>query len=223
MKDSILTIIESRHSVRNYTEQPIATETVKELERLIELCNRKSGLHLQLVTNEPNAYGRSFWASYGKFSGVKNYICLVGPKKADEPLGYYGEILVLKAQELGLNTCWCGLSYNKKHAVVELRESERLYGLIAVGYGRTQGVKSKDKDLEQVSRGLENAPEWFRRGVACALLAPSAINQQKFRFEYLTGKKVKATTAFGPYAKMDLGIAKLHFEIGAAPEKPEWI
>ena len=54
------------------------------------------------------------------------------------------------------------------------------------------------------------------------MLAPTAVNQQKFRFALVDQNTVKAGTAFGPYAKIDLGIAKLHFEIGAGKENFQW-
>ena len=63
-----------------------------------------------------------------------------------------------------------------------------------------------------------------------ALLAPTAINQQKFSFEYIQPHgdnihKVKANKGFSMvgYTQMDLGIAKLHFEIGAGKENFEWV
>lgn len=62
----------------------------------------------------------SMMAHYGKFSGVKNYIALVGKKSEtlDEELGYQGERLVLKAQELGLNTCWVAMTHGKSKAEI---------------------------------------------------------------------------------------------------------
>ncbi|MEI3552822.1 MAG: nitroreductase family protein [Acutalibacteraceae bacterium] len=42
-------------------------------------CNQESGLHIQLVTNEPKAFD-SFMAHYGKFKGVTNYLALIGKK-----------------------------------------------------------------------------------------------------------------------------------------------
>ncbi len=47
-----------------------------------------------------------------------------------------------------------------------------------------------------------------------AMLAPTAINQQKFYFELLPDNCVRAICKSGPYAKMDLGIVKYHFEKG---------
>jgi hypothetical protein len=73
-------------------------------------------------------------------------------------------------------------------------------------------------------------PKWFQDGVAAALLAPTAVNQQKFHFEYLGTNdnnihRVKAEKSFSliGYTKIDLGIAKLHFEIGAGKENFEWV
>ena len=64
-------------------------------------------------------------------------------------------------------------------------------------------------------------PEWFRRGVQAALLAPTAMNQQKFTFT-LQGDTVSAKAGTGFYSKVDLGIAKYHFEIGAGTENFRW-
>ena len=47
------------------------------------------------------------------------------------------------------------------------------------------------------------------------------MNQQKFRF-ILNGDTVRAETASGFYSKIDLGIARLHFELGAGVENFRW-
>lgn len=103
----LLQAMKERHSVRSYANRPIERETKENLQNYIEECSKESGLHLQLVLDEPNAFD-SFMAHYGKFSGVRNYILLAGKKNADleERCGYYGEKIVLFAQMLGLNTCW---------------------------------------------------------------------------------------------------------------------
>lgn len=51
--------------------------------------------------------------------------------------------------------------------------------------------------------------------------APTAMNQQKFYFELKEGK-IKAKPGFGFYTKIDLGIAKYNFEIGAGRENFSW-
>ena len=64
-------------------------------------------------------------------------------------------------------------------------------------------------------------PDWFGRGVEAALLAPTAMNQQKFLFT-LDGSKVSSKAGMGFYTKLDLGIVKYHFEIGAGRENFRW-
>ncbi|MBQ8050969.1 MAG: nitroreductase [Bacteroidaceae bacterium] len=222
--------IKARHSVRAYKEQPLAEETVKSLEEKIAELNRESGLHIQLIQNEPKAFQGTL-AKYGKFRGVNNYIVMAGKRAEglDERVGYYGEQLVLFAQTLGLNTCWVGLSYSKVPDTYVLDEGEKIVCYIAIGYGETQGVGHKIKTVGQVSNASAQIPEWFRKGVEAALLAPTAVNQQKFSFEYvgITGNRHQVRAKKGlsliGYTQIDLGIAKCHFEIGAGKENIEWI
>lgn len=217
--------IQQRHSVRRYADRPIEAEKVAALRALMEQCNRESGLNMQLVTDEPTAFNCRM-ARYGRFSGVSNYFALIG--RSDEPnldeiIGYYGEKLVLEAQMLGLNTCWVALTYKKKPEFLQIGDGERLRCVISVGYGTSQGVSHKIKSVEKVSKVDGAMPDWFRRGVEAALLAPTAINQQKFTFSLEGDRRVRAKAGWGYFSKVDLGIVKLHFEIGAGTENFEWI
>ena len=207
----ILEIMQQRHSVRQYTDRAIEPEKRAVLDALVQEINRKAGLSIQIVYDDPKCFD-SFMAHYGKFTGVRNYIALVGKKspKPDETLGYYGEALVLKAQELGLNTCWVALTHGKSKAVVGKGEKEVC--LIALGYGATQGVEHKSKPMQELCACAGPMPEWFQSGINAAMLAPTAMNQQKFRFELLPDGTVKATCGSGFYTKLDLGIVKYHFE-----------
>ena len=236
--------IEARHSVRAYRDQPLTEEIIKLLESKIDELNREVQLHIQLIRNEPKAFQGTL-AKYGKFRGVNNYIVMAGKKSddLDERVGYYGEHLVLLAQTLGLNTCWVGLSYSKVPGTYELGEDEKVVCYIAVGYGETQGVGHKIKTVEQVSNATDNTPSWFRRGVEAALLAPTAVNQQKFFFHYVTKASQSAERSFEyigisdnrhqvhskkgfsmiGYAQIDLGIAKYHFEVGAGKVNFDWV
>ena len=217
-----LQAIAERHSVRQYLDKPIGGETLAVLKQAVADCNAESGLHIQLVVNEPKAFD-SFIAHYGKFSGAANYIALIGKKAPgmEEACGYYGEKLVLLAQTLGLNTCWAGGSYQKVPSAYTVGPGEKLSLVIAVGYGATQGHPRKSKTYEQVTKAGDGAPEWFKKGVEAALLAPTAINQQKFTFT-LQGDKVLAKAGLGFFAKTDLGIVKCHFEIGAGKGRDVW-
>ena len=222
--------IEARHSVRAYKDQPLSEETVKVLEDEIVTLNNEGQLHNQLICNEPKAF-QGTMAKYGKFRNANNYLVMAGKKAddLDERIGYYGEHLVLLAQTLGLNTCWVGLSYSKVPGTYELGKDEKIACYIAIGYGETQGVGHKIKTVEQVSNASDITPSWFKKGVEAALLAPTAVNQQKFSFEYVgmsnNHHQVRAKKGFSMigYTQMDLGIAKYHFEIGAGKDKFEWV
>lgn len=209
----MLEIIKQRHSVRQYDDREIEKEKKEVLLDLVEKSNQKNGLNFQICFDEPEAFD-TFMAHYGKFSGVKNYVALVSEKGKDELVGYFGEMIVLKAQELGLNTCWVALTYDKGKAKVEMKNGEKIYCVLALGYGKNQGVEHKSKTPEQVSNVSENTPDWFKNGVEASLLAPTAMNQQKFKFIFNEGKVI-AKAGVGFYTKIDLGIAKYHFELGA--------
>ena len=222
--------IQARHSVRAYKGQPLAADVVEVLEEKISELNEKGHLHMQLIRNETKAFQGKL-AKYGKFRGVNDYIVMAGQKAddLDERIGYYGEQLVLLAQTLGLNTCWVGLSYSKVPGTYVLEAGEVIEAYISIGYGETQGVSHKIKRVEQVSNANDLTPSWFRQGVEAALLAPTAVNQQKFFFEYIPARDGKPVRVLAKrnfsligFTQMDLGIAKCHFEIGAGKENFEW-
>ena len=210
----ILELMKQRHSVRQYTERVIEAEKRSALDDLIREINGNTGLHIQIFYEEPKCFD-SMMAHYGKFTGVKNYIALVGKKSAslEETLGYYGEQIVLKAQELGLNTCWVAMTHGKSKA--EISKDEKQVCLISLGYGASSGVPHKNKSMSDVCNYSAEMPDWFLSGMEAALLAPTAMNQQKFFFELMPDSTVKATCGRGFYTKLDFGIVKYHFEMGS--------
>lgn len=216
-------IMERRHSVRQYEDRPLAEAAVEALAAEIAACNREGGLSIQLALEEPAAF-TGLLAKYGSFRGVRNYLVLAGPKGPDleERAGYYGERLVLLAERLGLNTCWVGATYRKGKCRCTLGPGEKLVCVVALGYGAVRGKPHKSKPLTAVCAGPEPWPEWFRRGGEAALLAPTALNQQKFRLTLEEGGAVRAVSTGGAYSKVDLGIVKYHFELGAGGAAFAW-
>ena len=164
---------------------------------------------------------------YGQFSGVKNYLVMAGPKgnEAEEKIGYYGEKLVLLAQTLGLNTCWVGLTNKKIPGTFTLRDGDIVHCVIALGYGTIPGVRHPQKPMENFYEADGIPPQWFKDGMEAALLAPTAINQQKFKFILHDGNKVETKTLFSMagYTNIDLGIVKYHFEVAAGKENFTWL
>lgn len=216
--------MERRHSVRSFTDRRIEGPVLAALRDEADACSREGGLRMLVVLDEPRAFS-SMLARYGSFRNVRNYVSIIGhpADDLDERAGYYGERLVLAAQALGLSTCWAALTFSKRQVRRLAGPGERLVCVLAIGYGATQGRPRKSKAPADVGHAAGTPPEWFERGVRAALLAPTAMNQQKFRFELLPdGRTVRAQASPGAYTAVDLGIAKYHFEVGAGTENFAW-
>ena len=206
--------IKSRHSVRYYRNEPIAEETRAELEALIGACNAESGLHMQLIVEDPECFD-TLLAHYGMFKNVRNYIAVVGPKdmaNLEEKGGYYGQKVVIAAQQMGLNTCWVAGTYKRGKCKAVLEDGEKIVCVIAIGYGESEGTRHKFKPLSKICDIPEaDMPVWFKNGVKAAMMAPTAMNQQKFKITLEGGRPV-ITAGAGPMTRIDLGIVKYNFE-----------
>ena len=204
-----------RHSVRAYKDKRIEADQGKLIEEKIAELNEAGRLHLQFVEDAGSTYNRLLNKAMG-LGSAPSVIACVGKEAEDldERVGYYGEKLVLYLQKLGLNTCWTG-TYNRKNVSVKIEDGEKLVIVIAVGYGKDQGKPHKSKSAEQVMEGKADRPRWFQEGVKLALLAPTAINQQKFAIRLNDDDTVTFINKGGFFSQVDLGIVKCHFEIGA--------
>ncbi|MDO4977965.1 MAG: nitroreductase family protein [Eubacteriales bacterium] len=215
-----LQAIKERHSVRKYMNKSIEMEIRQELDAFVEKVNTESGLNITIQYDDPEGFD-SKMAHYGSFRNVNNYIVLKGDSCPDfeKKCGYYGEKIVIKAQMLGLNTCWAALTFNKKFVKKMIPENEKFSMVIALGYGETQGTAHKGKKYADVVLTDGTEPTWFKEAVEAALLAPTAVNQQKFMFSWKDQKPGMKVKGFGMHTKVDLGIVKYHFEIGAKSAK----
>lgn len=216
-----LEAIRARHAVRSYTTKPLSPAIMDELNEAIEQCNRLGQLHIQLVMENEEAF-KSCIPLFGRFKNVKNYIALVAKKQGDlyETCGYYGARLMIKAQQAGLNSCWVTSSYNAKKCKVLLAPTEELVGVIAVGYGATDGKQHKSRSMERLCKPCGD--KWFINGMNAAILAPTGLNKQDFFIE-ADGNTVSIRTEDNsPMSQMNTGIVKYHFEIGAGKENFNW-
>lgn len=220
----LMKAIEARHSVRQYQSKPIPADVREALQVEIDKANEEGGLQLKIAYDEPKAFS-SMMARYGKFSGVSNYIVCGGKPSPDlqERVGFFAERVVLKAQQLGLNTCWVALTYGKGSCKSLVEPGSKLVCAIALGYGETQGIPRKSKAVQDLCRLNGTMPEWFEQGMKAAQLAPTAMNQQKFRFELRPDDRaVSAKSLGGFYSSIDLGIVRCHFQIGANSVSEDW-
>ncbi len=212
-----LEAIVKRQSIRKYEKQPIHRANLSFLEERIERINEASKLHLQLIKNENNVFSNVFSA----FKNVEYYIALVGDKNDPnlyEKLGYFGEVLVLEATKLELGSCFVCNSFNKKKCDLELDEDEILVGIITIGNYDDSKVKAKDtrgKSIEKLALFSSDAPDYFKEGVRYVYYAPSAYNKKPYVFSFNNGEVTVELKNDKIYSLIDLGVAKLHFELGA--------
>lgn len=217
-----LRALEMRHSVRSFTDKPIEGDVLAALQKKIAEINKESGLHIQLVLDQPKAFD-GFLASYGRFKNVRNYFAMVGPKKDAEKIGYYGQQLVLEATKLGLGTCWVGGTHGKDEKAYEVGRGEKMHLLVPVGYGTSMGNPHKSKGVDKLVKtggGLDKDPaqwpDWFCAGVEAAQKAPTAMNQQVFTLSLDKKDRVSIKESVGIMTGVDTGIVKYNFEVGAA-------
>lgn len=206
--------LRERHSVRNYKDKEIEPELVEKLNQKIAECNKEGNLHLQFVQDAGNTFNRLLNKAMG-LGSAPSVIACIGPVDGslDERIGYYGQQVVLYAQQLGLNTCWAG-TYNPKNVKAEIGPNEKLVIVIAIGYGVNNGRDRKSKTFEQVTSSNGTYPQWFIDGVQAALLAPTAVNQQKFVISLENDQPCFKNKAV-MLGNVDLGIVKYNFEVGS--------
>ncbi len=214
--------IRNRHSVRSYQDREIEVTAAAALREEIDRCNLEGGLEIQLITGDREAF-KGLMARFGGFRGVSNYIALVGPAGGEHEakLGFYGERVALKAQQLGLNTCWVAATYRKGKCRARIGEGQALACVLALGYGTTQGVPHRSKELAQLCKVDREMPDWFRKGMEAAMLAPTAMNKQDFLIT-LDGEEVRFESKAGKLGNIDLGIVRYHFMAGAGVPDREW-
>lgn len=210
-----------RHMVRKYLDKPIPQECREKIEQHTRMLNDEYGVDISLVLDNTEAFNAAIKLILVK--GVRNYFILAGPESADlnERLGMAGADLMLYCQTLGLNTWWVGGTFNRMK-MEEKAKGEKVIGIIALGYGATQGKPHKSKDPSEVATYEGEAPLWFKRGVAAALLAPTALNKQNFQI-YGKGDEVSIAYEPGTFAGEDLGLVKYHFKLGAGKDSFRWM
>lgn len=213
----------ARLSQRRYLPDPLSEKEREALEKIIEQFNRKSGLQISLVCGKNDVF-------QGHISSARNYLVLAGlagDPNLEEKCGYFGEMAVLCATSMGLSTCWVGGTYDRSACMNRLNKGVRLVCVIAIGHGAgntsTHSPHRSTKSPRELSNGLAEAPEWFSEALTAVQLAPSAMNCQDVCFDWnADGSVTGSVTDSESFSMVDLGIAKLHFELGAHGGDWEW-
>jgi len=227
-KENLTKAIEMRRSRRKFQGTPIDEKTVAKLDALIVKYSTKDSGRMVLVTNNGKSFN-GFTKSYGMFSGINDYIVLIADKndlEAVEKLGYYGELMVLNTTELGLGSCWVGGGFSRLDMPITLDKGESVICAIVIGHASEDlsfkekiihGITHrKTKTVEDMYTSNEPVPEWFIAGMKAVQRAPSAVNRQPVKFTYQAGSvQASVKDVANLNTTLDLGIAKLHFELGA--------
>jgi hypothetical protein len=224
-----LKAIDKRCSRRAYIPEGLDKEIATKLHTFAKKYSTLSELNILLIENDHRIFD-GFFASYGMFSGVENYIALIGSKSdkySHEKAGYYGEKLILDATLLNLGTCWIGGTYKKDFCkkLLGLSADDELICVIVVGKVKEQKsfkeklinslVHRSTKPIKQMYTTDGIVPDWFIRGMRAVQKAPSAINKQPVKFMFQEGMVSATVPGEKSHNSIDLGIAMLHFEIGA--------
>ena len=224
---TLLEAIDIRRSRRKYLPDPIDEKTREKLQALAREYSAKSGARIELVFDNGEAFD-GLRKTYGMLTGVRNYAGLIAHKddrEAAERLGYYGELLMLHAVSMGLGTCWVGGSFDRGSCPFILTECEEIVCTIALGVTNERNsprerffyaaTHRKPKTAEQMMSADAPVPDWFLAGMRAVEKAPSAVNRQPVLFSYKNGAVTAGLEKVSTSSLLDLGIAKLHFELGA--------
>ena len=212
--------VQARFSVRRYDGPPGA----EELTALAQAAERIGGQGVRILLGQGEDIFRPLFLNYGRITGATHFVAFVaGPEAQDHTLGYMGEAFILEATALGLGTCWVGGSFRKSHtaSLLPLEAGERIVAITPMGVPGETYVGRPRKSLEALTgldqEALQALPEWQQSALSCARLAPSAVNRQPWRFqpEGRGIRIIKTSGNFG-FGGVDLGIAMLHMELGAA-------
>jgi nitroreductase len=229
---TLLEAIDVRRSRRKYDTTPVDAEIIGKLEALAREYCAAAGIRMEFVWNDGGAFN-GLRKSYGMFSGVRNYAGLITQKDdfmTIEKLGYYGELIALHAVALGLSTCWVGGSFSRKLCPFKLSDGEIIICTVTLGYAAEQDsgkekfirkmTHRKTKTADEMMKSDASTPDWFMNGMRAVQKAPSAVNRQPVMFSYCDDKvtaEIQKPADIG--ALLDMGIAKLHFELGAGNGK----
>jgi nitroreductase len=239
-------LIRQRHSCRTFAVGGIEAETRREIRDFFLLLHPPFDGHLRMdILDKQKVKAENLFTSgtYGMIKGARHFMAGIIPKgeeRAWENFGFVMEAAVLKATDLGLETCWIGGVFDRKRFGHELGigESELLPAVVAVGRAADRRTL-RDRFVRWSARGDRRKPfaelffgqapnhpvpdaEKVRGILENVRLAPSASNKQPWRvfsegsrfLFYLERDRAYARLMPGvDLQRIDMGIAMCHFEL----------
>ena len=200
-------LIQTRFSCRTYQNKPIAAhiaDTLAEFNSSLPpapLWN-KTRFELVSATEEQNKALRGL-GTYGFIKGATAYIigAIHQDEKGLEDFGYQMELLILKATQLGLGTCWLGGTFTKSSFAkkIDLEKDEIIPAVTSLGYiaeqprwvdGKIREAAKSDQRFPWEKLFFQNnfespltkeAADDYAMPLEMLRLAPSASNRQPWR------------------------------------------
>ena len=230
--------ISSRHSVRTFTDHPVERRALAALRGFCEALPAREVARIVVLDEVPSSlFTGVLIGSYGRVIGAQSAFLVVGDLRnpvVQVSMGYLGEAVVLQAVSTGLGTCWIAGSFKRGVAagLAELDSNERVFAISPLGYPKQRPRRGerllkaavgahRRRPINEIGPGLEAGdwPDWAAEGVRLARIAPSAANRQPWKFD-LRGDSVTVSVVEkgveGSISRLlDIGIAMLHFEVGA--------
>lgn len=241
----VIDAINVRISTRHFDSDPIEEGLLRQLMQNIDAMSLISGVRFTFVENHPELFEVN--GSMHGFHGAAHVIVLSGPADDAERIeqaGFYGERLVLTSVLQGLASCWVddNIDLEKTAHVAHIPHNEIIYACIAIGYFADQKAlleksyeeRAKYQQSHRPSLSVEklghiesSSPQWYRNAVSAVAKAPSPSNSQPYRFRLSDDERTVSVSAAPTEdsvrldfarAALVLGIAKLHFQIGASSD-----
>lgn len=222
----------TRRSRRRFDGKPAEPWALAKVGEVCDGFHPFGAARVVLVRKAPQEVFKGVVGSYGSVRDAPHCLVMSGPEDAAAEVGYVGQAAVLEATALGLGTCWIGGMFRPDVAtsLVALAPGERVFAVSPLGRATqskslgekiaTAMVKSQTrKPSEEIAPGSDGWPEWAKKGVEAARMAPSALNIQPWRFTFGADTVTLSTDgkkdSCGIPKRLDCGIAMLHFELGA--------
>lgn len=230
--------IATRRSVRTYKRQRLDDAALASLRDFCAALPGRTVARVAVLDQAPpDLFTGLVIGSYGRVAGASSAVLVIGrPDKraAQECTGYAGEAALLQATAMGLGTCWIAGSFDRAVAsrLVDLEAGEQVFAVSPVGHSEDKPrsgevlmkamVRAKHRrPIGEIAPGFdeERWPAWAAEGVRLARIAPSAVNRQPWRFDLTDGSVIARVVRRGREGSisrlLDVGIAMLHFEVGA--------
>lgn len=245
--NDIENLIKKRRSTRKYNDKNVEKNLKEEL--LTYAKSFECEQYRFAIVDYTMVEGEKL-TTYGLIKNAKTLLIAIGSNTLSTDLqgainfGYDFEHIILKATDLGLDTCWLGMSYNNKKLsnITSIKDNENIIMASPIGYGDKMGSVERltrfvikadkrieadklffDKEFDNPIKNYLNND--YKKVLEMVRLAPSAGNAQPWRIVqtesgydfYVVPKKYYENLKNKriDFSYNDMGIAKMHFELGA--------